>query len=285
MRCDANVSLKPAGTTEFGTRTETKNVNSLKSVEVAVRYEMQRQGAILASGGRITQETRHFHEAGYTSAGRTKETAEDYRYFPEPDLEPVAPSRELVERLRQTIPELPWLSRRRIQQEWGVSDEVMRDLVNAGAVELVAATVEHGASSEAARAWWGNVLAQKANEAGIGLDELAITPAQVAAVVALVDEGKLSNSLARQVVEGVLAGEGEPEQVMTARGLALVRDDSLTQAAVDEALAANPDVADKIRGGKVAAAGAIVGAVMKATRGQADAARVRELVLEACGQG
>ncbi len=133
MRCDANVSLKPAGTTEFGTRTETKNVNSLKSVEVAVRYEMQRQGAILASGGRITQETRHFHEAGYTSAGRTKETAEDYRYFPEPDLEPVAPSRELVERLRQTIPELPWLSRRRIQQEWGVSDEVMRDLVNAGA--------------------------------------------------------------------------------------------------------------------------------------------------------
>ncbi|CNU21616.1 aspartyl/glutamyl-tRNA(Asn/Gln) amidotransferase subunit B [Mycobacterium tuberculosis UT0097] len=285
MRCDANVSLKPAGTTEFGTRTETKNVNSLKSVEVAVRYEMQRQGAILASGGRITQETRHFHEAGYTSAGRTKETAEDYRYFPEPDLEPVAPSRELVERLRQTIPELPWLSRRRIQQEWGVSDEVMRDLVNAGAVELVAATVEHGASSEAARAWWGNFLAQKANEAGIGLDELAITPAQVAAVVALVDEGKLSNSLARQVVEGVLAGEGEPEQVMTARGLALVRDDSLTQAAVDEALAANPDVADKIRGGKVAAAGAIVGAVMKATRGQADAARVRELVLEACGQG
>lgn len=256
MRCDANVSLKPAGTTEFGTRTETKNVNSLKSVEVAVRYEMQRQGAILASGGRITQETRHFHEAGYTSAGRTKETAEDYRYFPEPDLEPVAPSRELVERLRQTIPELPWLSRRRIQQEWGVSDEVMRDLVNAGAVELVAATVEHGASSEAARAWWGNFLAQKANEAGIGLDELAITPAQVAAVVALVDEGKLSNSLARQVVEGVLAGEGEPEQVMTARGLALVRDDSLTQAAVDEALAANPDVADKIRGGKVAAAGA-----------------------------
>ena len=232
-----------------------------------------------ASGGQIIQETRHFHEAGYTSPGRAKETAQDYRYFPEPDLEPVAPSRELVEQLRQTIPELPWLSRKRIQQEWGISDEVMRDLVNAGAVELVTATVEHGAPSEQARAWWGNFLMQKANEANIALDELAITPAQVAAVVALVDEGKLSNKLARQVVEGVLAGEGEPEQVMTARGLALVRDDSVTQAAVDEALAANPDVAEKIRGGKVAAAGAIVGAVMKATRGQADAARVRELVL------
>jgi aspartyl-tRNA(Asn)/glutamyl-tRNA(Gln) amidotransferase subunit B len=285
MRCDANVSLKPRGTAEFGTRTETKNVNSLRSVEVAVRYEMQRQGAVLASGGRITQETRHFHESGYTSPGRTKETAEDYRYFPEPDLEPVAPSRELVERLRETIPELPWLSRKRIQDEWGVSDEVMRDLVNAGAVELVSATINHGAPSKEARSWWGNFLVQKANEANVELDQLAITPAQVAAVIALVDEGKLSNKLARQVVEGVLAGEGEPHEVMTARGLALVRDDSVTQAAVDEALAANPDVAEKIRGGKVAAAGAIVGAVMKATRGQADAARVRELVLAACGQG
>jgi aspartyl-tRNA(Asn)/glutamyl-tRNA(Gln) amidotransferase subunit B len=245
---------------------------------------MCRQAAVLESGGRVVQETRHFHEDGYTSPGRSKETAQDYRYFPEPDLEPVAPDADLVERLRATIPELPWLLRKRTQQEWGVSDEVMRDLVNAGAVDLVIATVEQGAPIEAARAWWGNFLVQKANEAGIALDELAITPAQVAAVVALVDEGKLSIKLARQVVEGVLAGEGEPEQVMTARGLAVVRDDSLIQAAVDEALAANPDVAEKIRGGKVAAAGAIVGAVMKATRGQADAARVRELVLAACGQ-
>jgi aspartyl-tRNA(Asn)/glutamyl-tRNA(Gln) amidotransferase subunit B len=158
----------------------------------------------------------------------------------------------------------------------------MRDLVNAGAVELVADTVDCGASSEAARAWWGNFLVQKANEAGMELDALPITPAQVAAVIELVDEGKLSNKLARQVVEGVLVGEGEPEQVMKAHGLELVRDDSLIQAAVDEALAANPDVAEKIRGGKVQAAGAIVGAVMKATKGQADAARVRELVLAAC---
>jgi len=184
----------------------------------------------------------------------------------------------LVERLRETLPELPWLRRKRIQQEWGVSDEVMRDLVNAGAVELVAATVEQGASSEGARAWWGNFLVQKANEAGVDLDALLITPAQVAEVVKLVDDGKLSNKLARQVVEGVLAGEGEPAQVMAARGLELVRDDSALQAAVDEALAANPDVVAKIRGGKVQAAGAIVGAVMKATRGQADAAKVRVLL-------
>ena len=196
----------------------------------------------------------------------------------------MAPSAELVEKLRGTIPELPWLVRNRIQQDWGISDEVMRDLVNAGAIDLVTATVAHGASSEAARAWWGNFLVQKANESGVELDALPITPEQVAKVVALVDEGKLSNKLARQVVEGVLAGEGEPEQVMADRGLAMVRDDSLIQTAIDEALAANPDVAEKIRGGKVQAVGAIVGAVMKTTKGQADAARVRELVLAACGQ-
>ncbi len=284
LRCDANVSLRPIGREEFGTRTETKNVNSLKSVEVAVRFEMRRQAAILEAGGSIHQETRHFHEDGYTSPGRTKETAEDYRYFPEPDLEPVAPSRQLVDQLRGTIPELPWLSRKRIQEDWGISDEVMRDLVNAGAIDLVTATVKHGASSEAARAWWGNFLVQKANEGGVLVSDLAITPAQVAKVVALVDEGKLSNKLARQVIEGVLAGEGEPEQVMAGRGLALVSDDTLITAAVDEALAANPDIAEKIRGGKVQAVGAIVGAVMKATKGQADAAKVRELVLSACGQ-
>ncbi len=282
MRCDSNVSLKPIGQAEFGTRTETKNVNSLKSVEVAVRYEMRRQAAVLKAGGTVYQETRHFHEDGYTSPGRSKETAQDYRYFPEPDLEPVAPSAELVERLRAGIPELPWLSRKRIQQEWGISDEVMRDLVNIGALDLITATVEHGASSDAARAWWGNFLVQKANETGVELGALPITPAQVAAVVKLVDEGKLSNKLARQVVEGVLAGEGDPEQVMADRGLAVVRDDSLIQAAIEEALEAHPDVADKIRGGKVQAAGAIVGAVMKATKGQADAARVRELVMAAC---
>jgi aspartyl-tRNA(Asn)/glutamyl-tRNA(Gln) amidotransferase subunit B len=285
LRCDANVSLRPMGRKEFGTRTETKNVNSLKSVEVAVRYEMRRQAAILAAGGSIHQETRHFHEDGHTSPGRTKETAEDYRYFPEPDLEPVAPSAELVERLRVTIGELPWLTRNRVQQDWGISDEVMRDLVNAGAIDAVTATVAHGAPSEAARAWWGNFLVQKANELGVELDALAITPAQVARVIALVDEGTLSNKLARQVVEGVLAGEGDPDAVMAGRGLAMVRDDSLIQSAVDEALAASPDIAEKIRGGKVQAVGAIVGAVMKATKGQADAARVRELVLAACGLG
>ncbi|BDB61381.1 MULTISPECIES: Asp-tRNA(Asn)/Glu-tRNA(Gln) amidotransferase subunit GatB [Rhodococcus] len=283
MRCDANISLMPIGAKEFGTRTETKNVNSLKSVEVAVRYEMRRQAAVLVSGGEVIQETRHFQEAdGTTSPGRRKETAEDYRYFPEPDLEPIAPDAAWVEELRATLPELPWLRRARIQADWGVSDEEMRDLVNAGALDLVIATTEAGAPASEARSWWVAYLAQQANTRGVELVELPITPEQVARVIALVADGKLTNKLARQVVDGVLAGEGEPDEVVAARGLEVVRDDSALQAAVDAALAANPDIADKIRSGKVQAAGKIVGDVMKATRGQADPARVKELVIAAC---
>ncbi|SHG05508.1 Asp-tRNA(Asn)/Glu-tRNA(Gln) amidotransferase subunit GatB [Streptoalloteichus hindustanus] len=285
LRCDANVSLMPKGAEVFGTRSETKNVNSLRSVERAVRYEMCRQGAVLTAGGTVVQETRHFDEAtGSTSSGRRKETAEDYRYFPEPDLVPIAPAREWVEELRTTLPELPWERRRRAKEEWGLSDAELRDLVNAGALELVAETVEAGAAPGEARSWWVSYLAQQANVRGVELGDLEITPVQVARVTALVAEGSLTNKLARQVVDGVLDGEGEPDEVVEKRGLKVVSDDSALLTAIDEALAANADVADKIRSGKVAAAGAIVGAVMKATKGQADAKRVRELVLQRCGQ-
>ncbi|PRY42788.1 Asp-tRNA(Asn)/Glu-tRNA(Gln) amidotransferase subunit GatB [Umezawaea tangerina] len=283
LRCDANVSLSPKDSGVLGTRTETKNVNSLRSVERAVRFEMTRQAAILAEGGEIVQETRHFEEAsGTTRAGRRKETAEDYRYFPEPDLVPIAPSREWVEELRLTLPEMPAERRKRIKAEWSLTDAELRDLVNADAIDLVAATVEAGATSVEARSWWVSYLMQQANTRGVELGALPITPAQVAKVVALVNEGALTNKLAREVVIGVLDGEGEPEQVVEARGLKVVSDDGALEKAVDEALAAQPDVADKIRDGKVAAAGAIVGAVMKATKGQADAKRVRELVIARC---
>ncbi|HEX5345732.1 MAG TPA: Asp-tRNA(Asn)/Glu-tRNA(Gln) amidotransferase subunit GatB [Pseudonocardiaceae bacterium] len=283
MRCDANVSLMPRGSSTFGTRTETKNVNSLRSVERAVRYEMCRQAAVLVSGGQIVQETRHFDEAGgTTSAGRRKETSEDYRYFPEPDLVPIAPSDDWVARLRATLPELPWQRRARAKSEWGLSDLELRDLVNAGALDLIAATVDAGAPAAEARSWWVSYLSQQANSRGVELADLPITPAQVARVIALVAEGALTNNLARQVVDGVLAKEGEPDEVVAAHGLAVVSDDAALTAAVEQALAAAPDIADKIRNGKLAAAGAIVGAVMKATGGQANAQRVRELVLARC---
>ncbi|MHA6509607.1 Asp-tRNA(Asn)/Glu-tRNA(Gln) amidotransferase subunit GatB [Tessaracoccus sp. Y1736] len=280
LRCDANISLMPIGSDVLGTRTETKNVNSLRSVERAIRYEMTRQAAILDGGGRVKQETRHFHEAtGTTSPGRSKEEAEDYRYFAEPDLMPIAPSREWVEELRATLPEPPAEHRARLQEQWGFSDVDFGNIEAAGALALVEATVEAGASPGAARKWWVTELARRANEAGVELEELAITPAQVAAVQGLVDAGKVNDKLARQVIEGVLAGEGEPAEVVAARGLAVVSDEGALSVAVDEVIAANPDVAAKIRDGKVQAAGALIGQVMKAMRGQADAGMVRELIL------
>lgn len=281
LRCDANVSLMPTGTTALGTRTETKNVNSLKAVEGALRYEIQRQGAVLAAGGRVTQETRHWHDDGYTSPGRSKEQAEDYRYFPEPDLVPIAPSRAWVEELRATLPEPPAAKRRRLQDAYGFTDLEMRDIVgNAGSLDLIEATVAAGASPAAARKWWLTELARRANEAGVELADVGLTPVQVAEVQALVDAGTVNDKLARQVIEGVLAGEGTPAEVVVARGLAVVSDAGALGAAVDAAIAAHPDVAQRIRDGKVQAAGALIGAVMKEMKGQADAARVRELILQ-----
>ena len=280
LRCDVNLSLRPTGTTTLGTRSETKNVNSFRSVERAARYEISRHAALLDAGRPVVQETRHFHEdTGTTSPGREKSDAEDYRYFPEPDLAPVAPSREWVEQLRGTLPEPPAERRRRLQAAWGYSDLEMRDTVGAGALDLVAATVDAGASPQAARKWWLSELARRANEQGVELAGLPITPQQVARIQALVDEGSVNDKLARQVFDGVLAGEGDPDAVVAARGLAVVSDEGALGEAVDRAIAANPDVAAKIRDGKVAAAGALIGAVMKEMRGQADAARVRELVL------
>jgi aspartyl-tRNA(Asn)/glutamyl-tRNA(Gln) amidotransferase subunit B len=284
LRCDANVSIAPRGATAWGTRSETKNVNSLRSVERAVRHEISRQAGVLDGGGRVVQETRHFQEdSGTTVSGRSKETAEDYRYFPEPDLVPLAPPADWVEELRAALPELPTARRRRLQGEWGLTDLDMQALISAEALDPVEATIAAGASAEASRKWWLGELARRANEDGTTVSELGITPAQVAAVVALVDAGTLNDQLARQVLEHVLAGEGSPEEVVAARGLAVVSDTGALGTAVDAAIAANAGIAEKIRGGKVQAVGALVGAVMKETRGQADAATVKALILEKLG--
>jgi aspartyl-tRNA(Asn)/glutamyl-tRNA(Gln) amidotransferase subunit B len=284
LRADVNLSLAPKGSGALGTRTETKNVNSFRSVERAVRYEMQRHGVVLSSGDSILQETRHWHEdTGVTTSGREKSDADDYRYFPEPDLVPVAPSREWVEELRGTLPENPTERRARLQAEWGFSDLEMRDTIGAGALTLIEETVAAGTTPQTARKWWLGEFARRANDQGLEIADLGVGPAEVAAVQALVDSGTLNDKLARQVFDGLFAGEGTAEEIVAARGLAIVSDDGALSAAVDSAIAANPDVADKIREGKVAAAGALIGAVMKEMRGQADAGRVRELILEKLG--
>lgn len=280
VRADVNVSLRPSPSDPLGVRSETKNVNSFTAVESAIRFEISRQAAILDAGGEVLQETRHFIAAdGTTGPGRVKSDADDYRYFPEPDLVPIQPSREWVEEIRASLPELPAVKRKRLKAEWGLSDKEMRDVVNAGALILIEDSVLAGATPAGARKWWMGELARYAKEHEMELADVPMTAKHVAELDQLTENGKLTDKLARQALEGVLAGEGSPSEVVAARGLEVVSDDGALIAAVDEALAANPDILAKIRGGKVQAAGAIVGAVMKATRGKADAARVRELIM------
>ena len=216
LRCDANVSLRRRTApgeepSKLGTRTETKNVNSLRSVERAVRYEIQRQAAILDGGGTITQETRHWHEdTGVTSAGRVKSDADDYRYFPEPDLLPIEPKPELIEKLRAALPEAPAVRRNRLKQAWGFTDLEFQDVQNSGLLVEVEDTIRAGASPAQARKWWTGEIARLANAQDADAASL-ITPQAVAEVVELVDDGTLTDRLARQVIEHVIAGEGTPQ--------------------------------------------------------------------------
>ena len=284
LRCDVNLSLRDTPESELGTRSETKNVNSLRSVERAVRYEITRQAARLTDGERVVQETRHWHEdTGVTTSGRSKSDAEDYRYFPEPDLLPIAPDTAWVEKLRSELPENPAIRRSRLAAEWGISDFDMQSLVNSDALDLVEASIAAGVDSAAARKWWTGELARLANEKEVELSELAITHQHLVDIEQLISTGALNDKLARQAIEGVLAGEGSIAEVVAKRSLAVVSDDGPLLAAIDEALASDPSIAEKIQSGKLQAAGAVVGAVMKATRGQADAARVRELLFERLG--
>ena len=284
LRCDVNVSLRPRGSSDLGTRAEVKNVNSLRSVERAVRHEVGRQAARLEAGERIVQETRHFHEnSGTTTEGRSKEEAQDYRYFPEPDLVPIAPSREWVSSLRDALPELPSARRTRLVGELALPDTDVDTMSRAGVLDLVLATVAAGASAAEARNWWLGDLQARANAAGVPAADLGVTPEHVARVAALVSAGDLSATLAKEVFAGVIETGQGPDEVIAARGLKQVSDEGALGAAVDEAIAANPDIAQKVRDGKVAAAGALVGAVMKAMRGQANAATVNRLILERLG--
>ena len=280
LRCDANVSLKPMGSDVLGTRSETKNVNSLRSVERAIRGEMIRHAELLDAGQKVKQETRHFQEdTGLTRSGRSKEQAEDYRYFPEPDLVPVAPDAAWIEELRAALPERPSLRRKRLKEEWNVPDKEMSAMVNADVLDIVEATVLLGADPTKARTWWLGEISRIANDKDVAVTDLSITPADVAEIVALVNKGELTDKLARQVVEGVIAGEGSPAEVVVKRGIKVVSDDGALMAAIEKVCADQPETAQKVRDGHIPAAGALIGAVMKETKGQADAARVRELLL------
>ena len=269
----------------LGTRTETKNVNSLRSVERAVRYEISRHAAVLDGGGSILQETRHWHEdTGVTTRGREKSDAEDYRYFPEPDLVPVAPSREWVEELRGDAARAAARAPRAGCRPTGASPTSRCATPSAPARSTWSRRRSPPAPRpQAARKWWLGELARRANDAGRrARRRSAVTPG---AGGRRCRRWSTTGTAQRQAGPPGLRracspARARPTRSSPRRGLAIVSDDGALAAAVDDAIAANPDVADKIRDGKVAAAGALIGAVMKEMRGQADAGRVRELILE-----
>ena len=280
IRCDANVSVRRVGDPELGTRTETKNLNSIRSIGRAIAFEAERQVAELADGGTIHMETRHWDEGrGVGASLRRKESVADYRYFPDPDLVEIHSPADWVEQLRATIPELPAASRARLV-EAGVDHAQAAAIVGNGWVGLLDDAVVGGADAKAAANWIAGDLAGQLSAAELEVGDAGVTGAHVAELVALVDDGTLSSTLAKQVLQGVIDARGAkgPAQVAREEGLEQVSDTGELQAIVDQVVADNPDTVATIRDGNTKAIGALVGQVMKATKGQADPKKTNELL-------
>jgi aspartyl-tRNA(Asn)/glutamyl-tRNA(Gln) amidotransferase subunit B len=281
LRCDANISTRRAGETAFGTRVEIKNLNSIRSLERALRFEEERQRAALDAGGSITQETRHFDEGtGRTSTLRSKEEAFDYRYFPEPDLPPLEPSAEWVEKIRASLPELPAARRARYMRELGLSKEQAATLVaNDRLAELFDRTLEiGGASGSTAANWVTQNVVGVANEYGLDLDVLEVDAAQIAAIIGLVEDGTISGTAGKQVLDDVVTTGKPAEQIVDERGLRQVSDTSQLEAWADEAIEENPGPVGQFRNGKDGAINALVGQVMKKSRGSANPQVVQQIL-------
>ncbi len=282
FRVDANVSVRRAGQSELGTKVEVKNMNSFKAVRSALEYEVERQIAILKNGGRITQETRGWVEdRGVTVGQRSKEQAHDYRYFPEPDLPPLTFTDEDRDAIRATLPELPEPRRERIVQPYGLSaydaTQITSSRQTADYFELVA----DGLTSEEARIAAGfivNDLAKLLADTGTGIEESKLTAEHLRELVKLVADGVINRNIARSLLPDLFETRRAPRELVAERGLAVVRDESALETAVDEAIAANPKAVVDYLGGKESALAAFLGPVMKATKGQADVGTVRELL-------
>jgi aspartyl-tRNA(Asn)/glutamyl-tRNA(Gln) amidotransferase subunit B len=282
LRCDANVSTRRPGESALGTKVEIKNLNSVRSLERALRFEEQRQRAALDAGQPLVQETRHFDEAkGTTHTLRSKEEAFDYRYFPEPDLPPLAPDRPWVEELRTSLPELPAARRDRYRSALHLTPEQARILAGAPAsAAFFEEVVALGADPPAAANWVTQDLAGLLNTAKVEIPDAKVTPQHLADVVRLVSDGTISATGAKQVLEEAFE-TGEPAETIVERlGLRQVTDASALERWVDEAIAENPEPVQQFRGGKEGALNAVLGQVMKKSGGSANPKAVRELLLQ-----
>jgi aspartyl-tRNA(Asn)/glutamyl-tRNA(Gln) amidotransferase subunit B len=277
LRCDANISLRPAGATALGTKVEIKNMNSIRSLERALTFEIARQTKALENGEALVQETRHWDEdAGATKSMRSKEEAFDYRYFPEPDIPALEPSDAWIQEIRATLPELPRARRTRYAEELGVKPETVRVLVaDRSSTTLFEDTIALGADPVAAANWITQDVAALRNAGGDG----AVTAQHIADLVRLLAEGALSGAGAKQALEEAFASGEAIANIVESRGLAQISDTDALGALVDEVLAENPEVVQKFRGGKDVL-GFLVGQLMKKTRGSANPSVARELLLE-----
>ncbi|HYV59718.1 MAG TPA: Asp-tRNA(Asn)/Glu-tRNA(Gln) amidotransferase subunit GatB [Acidimicrobiia bacterium] len=286
FRIDANVSLRPAGATELGTKVEVKNMNSIRSLGRALEYEIERQRGLLDGGDRVAQETRHWDEdAGITHTMRTKEEADDYRYFPEPDLVPVAPDDALRDGVRTAMPELPAALRARLVAEWGIGEHDARVLAGtpglAEFAEAAVAVLDAGTPKDVVNWCTGEVLGYL-HETGLAPGALPLAPDGLAELVGLVADGTLSRNLAKDVLAECLREPKRPKQVVEERGLAQVSDEDELTSVVDEIVAAHPDVVDDYRAGDDKARkkkrGFLFGEVMRATDRKANPQLVNRLL-------
>jgi aspartyl-tRNA(Asn)/glutamyl-tRNA(Gln) amidotransferase subunit B len=279
MRFDANVSVRPVGTTTLGTRTETKNVNSLRSLQRAIDFEIDRQIKVLEAGGSIHQETRHWNEnTGVTTSMRTKEESEDYRYFQDPDLLPLEVTQEWQDEIRATIGELPAQARARVMAD-GVDAETALILVDDPDLSvLFTETMTTGASGRLVGIWLTGEVIAYLRRKELDLGDTGLTADHLASLATMVDAGDLSSSAAKEVLIGVLDGEGSPIEIADVRDLLQVSDTGAIEEAVDVVLADNADAVDKIRSGDMKPFGFLVGQVMRQMGGKADPKVVRSVL-------
>jgi aspartyl-tRNA(Asn)/glutamyl-tRNA(Gln) amidotransferase subunit B len=284
LRVDANVSVRPAGEATFGTKTELKNMNSFRFLERGIQAEVARQEELLRDGAQVEQETLHFDpRSGTLSPLRTKEYAHDYRYFPEPDLVPLAPTEEMLERARAAIPELPAERFARFERDLGLPDETARLLAHRfelGDFYERAIAGADGADPKAVANWVKNELVPRVGEADPA--STPVTPQALASLVAMVQSREVSGSAAKEVLDVLVAEGGDPHQIVAAKGLARAGADELA-AIVERAMTDNADAVAKVRAGNDKAIGAIVGAVMRETKGRADGGEVQRLIRERIG--
>ena len=282
LRCDANISMRPAGAKEYGTKVEIKNMNSIRSVERAARYEIERQTEALENGEKLTQETRHWDEdKGLTSPLRSKEYAFDYRYFPEPDLPPVEPDEEWIEKLKAELPELPAARRHRFEQEYALAPETVRLVTGSNQwASFFEEAVSLGGDARTVANWMVGDLAALLNDTSTELGDSKITPQHIADIAKLVADGTVSTAGAKSVLARAFETGGVAKDLVESEGVAQISDESALLGFVDEVIAENPGPVEQFRGGKEGAIGFLVGQLMKKSQGAANPQEAQRLLRE-----